>query len=340
MLSAQDRALSMPEVLEIILLQLPLHDLLVNAQRVSRLFHDIIISSRSLQQALFFRPKRDVSTANVHTNPLLRKKFPPWFKDKWLMPRTFALSDHKHFWRLDWNKSKERREAYARKEASWRRMLVSQPPVLDLHIKLRAEAVGGPSQKKGELRLEDGIRMGLFYDIVQDFIEHQPASYFIIQWYFPPVFEDIDGDMGENDEIKKSSQIKLHLRRVIQFQQGMTGKLGSEFKSLAYEPVDIDYIPVFREPSIVMAYFVTATAIRLQGADTSCFRSPELIGYCLFILNIRVDVLGIYQGAERRTHLEVEAVGISCELFICTNPSLDDNHHDIQSSFRSRHARS
>jgi hypothetical protein len=74
MLSARDRALSVPEVLEIILLQFPLKDLLVNGQRVNRLFHDVITSSRSLQQALFFRPIRDASTMKVRTNPLLQKK--------------------------------------------------------------------------------------------------------------------------------------------------------------------------------------------------------------------------------------------------------------------------
>jgi hypothetical protein len=76
------------------------------------------------------------------------------------MPRTFALSNHKHFWRLDWNSSKERAEAHARKEASWRRMLVAQPPVQDLIVKMRAEAIGGPSQSKGELRLEDSFMYG------------------------------------------------------------------------------------------------------------------------------------------------------------------------------------
>jgi len=247
MLSAQDHALSMPEVLEIILLELSLKDLLLNAQRVSRLFHDVIASSQSIQQALYFRPILDVSKTKTRTNPLLRKKFPPWFEDKWLMPRAYALSDHKHFWRLDWNSNKERTEAYARKDASWRRMLVVQPPVQELIVKVHTEAIGGPSQSKGQLRLSDGLRMGQFYDIVQDFVEQKPVTYFVIRWYLPPTIKDID-DMTESEDADPSSYITIHLRQVIQSQPGLTGKIGPEFKSLAYEPIEIDYCPVIREP--------------------------------------------------------------------------------------------
>ncbi len=247
MSTARDRALLMPEVLEIILLKLPLQNLLVNAQRVNRLFHDLIASSGPLQQALFFRPTQNISPGHSHINPLLQKKFPPWFEDKWLMPRTFRLSDHKHFWRLDWKSSEQRAEAYARKEASWRRMLVAQPPVQDLIVKMRTEAMEGPSQSRGELKFEDGIRMGLFYDLVQDFVEHQPVTYFVIQWYLPPVFQDIDGGMAESDDDDSSSSITVHLRQVIQSQPGMTGKIGPEFKSLAYKPIEINYRPVISE---------------------------------------------------------------------------------------------
>lgn len=180
------------------------------------------------------------------------------------MPRSFALSDHKHFWRLDWKSSKERTEAYAREEASWRRMLVAQPPVQELIVKMRTEAIGGPSQSKGELRFEDGLRMGPFYDIVQDFVEHQPVTYFVIRWYLPPVFDDTDGDMSESEDADRSSFITVHLRQVIQCQPGMTGKIGPEFKSLAYKPIEIDYCPVFREPLYYYAYYVSTNVLVVQ----------------------------------------------------------------------------
>jgi hypothetical protein len=259
--SAQDRALLMPEVLELILLQVPLQDLLVNAQRVNHLFHDLIRSSRPLQQALFFRPTQGFSHEKVQYNSLLRKKFPPWFEDKWLMARTYRLSDHKHFWRLDWNSSEERAVAYARKEASWRRMLVAQPPVQELIVKIRTEAMGGPMQSRGELTFEDGLRMGLFYDLVQDFVEHQPATYFVIRWYLPQqVFEDNDGEVAGSDESDNRSYITVHLRQVIQSQPGLSGKIGPEFKSLAYEPFEIDYCPVTSEPFPFIADIMSAQA--------------------------------------------------------------------------------
>jgi hypothetical protein len=308
MLSAQDRALLMPEVLEIILLQLPLKDLLINAQRVNQFFHNVIASSRYLQQALFFRPIRDASVTKVRTNPLLRKKFPPWFEDKQLMPRAFALADHKHFWRLDWNGSKERAEAYARREASWRHMLVAQPPVHDLIVKMRTEATSGPRQSKGELKPEDGLRMGLFYDIVQDFVEHQPVTYFVIQWYLPPTFGYVDGELSDPEEGDIRSFITIHLRQVIQSQSGMTGKIGPEFKSLAYEPIEIDYCPVFREPLSFYAYCGSAMCLHCKLL-IHWFRNPAPIGYCLFILNILADT--------EKKNLAVKACGISCEYYLC-----------------------
>jgi hypothetical protein len=180
------------------------------------------------------------------------------------MPRTFALSDHKHFWRLDWNSSKERAEAYARKEASWRRMLVAQQPVQDLIVKMSTEAVGGPSQSKGELRLDDGLRMGLFYDIVQDFVEHQPVTYFVIRWYLPPVFEDIDGDMPESERADNKSFITIHLRQIIRLLPRMTGKIGPEFKSLDYKPIEIDYCLLFRELLSYYAYYISTNVLIVQ----------------------------------------------------------------------------
>lgn len=130
--SASEQVIYIPELLENILLHLPERDLLVNAQRVSQLWHSIITTFRSLQQKLYFQPlpSTEYTTESI-PNPILQELFPPWFRSfERNVPRTFIGRDH--FRNLDWNSSEAKREAYKRKDASWRRMLVAQPPVLEM----------------------------------------------------------------------------------------------------------------------------------------------------------------------------------------------------------------
>jgi hypothetical protein len=54
-------------------------------------------------------------------------------------------------------------EAYKREEASWRRMLVAQPPLLELQISLRTGNC--TAESKALILAEDGITMELLYDI-------------------------------------------------------------------------------------------------------------------------------------------------------------------------------
>jgi hypothetical protein len=110
--------------------------------------------------------------------------------------------------------------------------------------------------------------MGLFYDLVQDFVEHQSVTYFVIRWYLPPVFENIDGDMTGNEEVDSSSFITVHERQVIQCLPGMTGKIGPEFKSLAYKPIEIDDCPVFSEPLSYYAYYISTNLLIVQITHT------------------------------------------------------------------------
>ncbi|KAK4547127.1 hypothetical protein LTR36_001348 [Oleoguttula mirabilis] len=78
---ARDRALAVTEILESILVELPMRDLLF-AQRVDKRFQSVIQSSQKLQRALFFLPE-PVGT-EPHINPLLSHsksldKFPPFY---------------------------------------------------------------------------------------------------------------------------------------------------------------------------------------------------------------------------------------------------------------------
>lgn len=126
-----EKVFATPELLEQILLQVPLQDLLTSAQRVNRQWYALTSSSPSLQSALFFRPSAAAAAAAVsparatgqgpapepRPNPLLIKRFPSFERLFWpeslvhRMPRFFGLEP-----------------PFLDENASWRRMLIQQRP--------------------------------------------------------------------------------------------------------------------------------------------------------------------------------------------------------------------
>ncbi|KAJ5171955.1 hypothetical protein N7492_004548 [Penicillium capsulatum] len=120
-----------PELLELILLHLDLRTLLTTAQSTCRAWTSLIRNSPRIQQALFF------ASANHREkvyNPLLAEKFSPFF------PNDSPGSEYPlfTFTACDMFKTPDQTNAFMRKEASWRRMLVQQPPVPGIgYIKIR-----------------------------------------------------------------------------------------------------------------------------------------------------------------------------------------------------------
>lgn len=144
--SGRDCVLYNPELLENIMMYLPERHLLAYAQRVSRLWHSLVNLSPTLQQKLYFQPITP-SNSNGHAinsvvNPILDELFAPWFRSfgRNTLSTSITLFDFRN---MDWNSSLLKREAYRRKEASWRRMLVAQPPVLDVSRRSRCDINGG-----------------------------------------------------------------------------------------------------------------------------------------------------------------------------------------------------
>lgn len=143
--------LEIPELLERILLHLDQEDLLVNAQRVCHQWHQCIAETPSVQQHLFLLPepargRTSRSNANADTrpepprqNPLLARDFPEWFMHGSTWPPDERLRfirttepylrgyDRDQFFPL-LKRVTERLEAYIYPQASWRCMLLQQPP--------------------------------------------------------------------------------------------------------------------------------------------------------------------------------------------------------------------
>ncbi|KAF8144400.1 hypothetical protein K438DRAFT_1426589, partial [Mycena galopus ATCC 62051] len=124
----QHTVLSIPELLELILVRLPMRDLLVTAPLVSKTWHAATLSPE-LQRALFFEP--DALSPPIR-NPLLMETFPPFFavpppnQNRWLWPGTPDAIKA-----MPWSRAPE---AFKRANASWRRMLVTQPPTRTMVI--------------------------------------------------------------------------------------------------------------------------------------------------------------------------------------------------------------
>jgi hypothetical protein len=150
---AAEKVLCLVELLELILLDLPMRDLLL-AQRVCRQWRACIRSSSRLKQKLFLEtphpcPRPDTETdLKVEINPLLQETFPTFFThletlDRGIFTNKKADNSTLKNERLSllrvascnpnlkeqaWYEDPSKRAFVLRHDASWRRMYPSHPP--------------------------------------------------------------------------------------------------------------------------------------------------------------------------------------------------------------------
>ena len=148
--SAQSQAFSITEIFELILLQLDTRTLLTKAQLICHTWTTFIQESPAIQWALFFKPMTSVHSKK-HQNPLLAEVFPSIFNQygPGLGSESCDEKD-KHdnyniltFTTFDMILNPHKLDAYMRPEASWRRMLVQQPPVYTLSVLRSSIGHGG-----------------------------------------------------------------------------------------------------------------------------------------------------------------------------------------------------
>ncbi|KAI1190618.1 hypothetical protein F5B17DRAFT_385892 [Nemania serpens] len=219
---------AIPELLEAILLQLDITSLLVSASRVNKMWNHLIETSPAIQQALFFQPVQDHCSARSSqqnstatttwcqwtrdqptVNPLLVKKFGKYFDSGEDYGRIYRCCDAFH--KLPWEENRgidlettlemqrvitsQKRDCsrFTRRGASWRRMLVSQPPPTQLGA-LWQEADRTSAIKPVQTALKalimpgtsmhsTGIQMGHLYDLIQYYAgrhEHDALWYRVV----------------------------------------------------------------------------------------------------------------------------------------------------------------
>lgn len=188
-IDVQTAVISTPELLESILLQLDQRTLLISAQRVSRGWNSLIRESPAIQKALFF--EQDPTTGKCRRNPLLAALFPPWFDT----PTTGRGTNMWHpdvFAGLPLAAS-EKKDAFLRRGASWRRMLTQQPAVTKLGYIEQEPQNRGDTFSRAMIDFPEGLRMGALYDMTWRVVCHRnpraPCQFVFIWRPFPDHYE-------------------------------------------------------------------------------------------------------------------------------------------------------
>ena len=209
---------------------------------MSHLFRDSIKRSPLLQENLFFRPTQANSNALAELNPLLQAAFPVWFRNE-DSEKGLSFIDE-IFSTLDLSKDEEKGAAYVREEASWRNMLVIQPPVKALHVQWQLSSMGETSKKKQEREFDQGVRMDVLYDLVQTVYEIELVCWFSICWHMIPlgfkggVTDDDECGYADNEDEHeeypggKRNEITMSLTVVNQCKRGRGGRIGRQLQSL------------------------------------------------------------------------------------------------------------
>jgi hypothetical protein len=245
----RDEVLAIPELISAILLQLPLQDLLVNAQLVCHDWNNLIRTSIPLQQNLFFSPLSSPTLGNKASQPprfntLLQASFPSWFNDK----RNYFGRDNQ-FNTLPWKDSPKKVEAHMREGASWRKMLPIQPPVRTVKVVKHTHRRGGNSVQKGQVRFEDGVRMGALYDYAWKTVL-RPISSFCMKWQIDPALDEESrdgeleglGDLDDEDEEEEEcvvDEVLMTIHYTVQCRMGMVGNVKREMRSEEFENVGL-----------------------------------------------------------------------------------------------------
>ncbi|KAL3601442.1 hypothetical protein FPOAC2_05701 [Fusarium poae] len=150
---------------------------LLNAQLVSKHWHDMISTSPLLQQILYLQPRLFLNLKQPRVaNPLLLKHFEPIFKrreslyrrDGILMESTLTVPGMSI---ANMKGGRKVHKAFIRRGASWRKMLVAQPPITSVGYMHR---VVNRTREWRLLSFPAGLRMGELYDMVFQAIWSKP----------------------------------------------------------------------------------------------------------------------------------------------------------------------
>lgn len=161
MIMASDEVFGIPELAEAIFLQLSIRDLLCGVQQTCKQWKAITDCSSRIQQALFFQP---VQAAPVEW--ICEKAGPGRWANSKQDPVSRTVLEHPLICPTNthaWQERLMNEPAMRRKEASWRRSLITQPPATKLTIKNNTHILGPKSIANG-----NGVTLGEVLMLAED----------------------------------------------------------------------------------------------------------------------------------------------------------------------------
>ncbi|KAI0844963.1 hypothetical protein F5Y00DRAFT_273442 [Daldinia vernicosa] len=171
---AQERVFEIAELLEKILSSVNKTELLVNMQRVSKQWRDVIKGSPSLQKGLFFRASPNSMTPYKRyiKNLKLASVALPFFSVYLFERNDSEDRPFTHVWMRDiiWHFHSDIIKPWLFEDASWRDMYVSQPPIKRIFWQIRRDdqmchGLSLPTTI-AEFEFPEGLRMGDYYDLI------------------------------------------------------------------------------------------------------------------------------------------------------------------------------
>lgn len=158
--------LHFPELIERIFHYCKPRQLLVSVQLVCTQWHDVVNSR--YQGQTYLRPDWTRSRTSRKISPMLRAAFGDTLLDHKAGRFGGTSFGSKTFVKLklpiaNMKNDRRRHLVFTRTDASWRRMLVSQPPPTSFKYKIRGSNAD-EVQESRTAYCPDGLRMGLLYD--------------------------------------------------------------------------------------------------------------------------------------------------------------------------------
>lgn len=276
---AQTQALAIPGIVTSILHEMDMRTLIA-AQRVCRMWADLIHESRSLQQALFLLPVdsniTDDTTKTTRPrvyNPLLAEAFPSFFpassNDRTLRGNSIKYAS---LTSLAFAKDSIKQKTYLRPEASWRRMLTTQPPIHTIGAFSSGSGMIGLcwTQVKAA-RQEDGLRMATLFETMVDFGRYM--------WNNSSISIGFGGGGGESPPVNAHSQFI------------------TPSTSLDSDTVNADWVKMLAETDLVIVTSTGGSCIDPDGPDDPDWvKSPSEIvweGICECYEELGLTISGL-----------------------------------------------
>ncbi|KAK7044354.1 F-box domain protein [Favolaschia claudopus] len=209
-----------------------MRDLLCIAPLVSKMWQ-ATTTTPCLQRILFFEPDPSANPSRPTQNPLLAGIFSPFFTrlvNKFTFPWPGTLGSIKA---MPWAKNSD---AFRRAGASWRRMLVTQPPVRTLAVRRVNNGTGGFSYRLATMS-DLSLRMGYLYDLVLPFTED--GMWFCVDWDGAGSEHDSDATLhfctfliDGNEPVKRDTQFESEDMQIVEISFGPSNFVGDDLLSV------------------------------------------------------------------------------------------------------------